>query len=67
MMKLMEALVMRRAWLRLAMQRFQVGGMNVSGHSRIWSNIKNSVQFRITLQKMRIVNLISTQSDDYLI
>ena len=35
MMKLMEALVIRRAWLRLARQRFQLAGVNPSGQSKI--------------------------------
>ena len=38
MMKFVEALRMRRAWLRLVRQRIQLFGVNRSGHRRILSS-----------------------------
>ena len=61
MMKLMEALIMRRAWLRLARQRFQLGGVKVSGQLRICSSMKNSAQLRITLGMWQMMKTTTIQ------
>ena len=60
-MKFIEALTMRRAWLTLARQRFQLGGVKVSGQFKIWSSMKNSAQFRITLGMWQIIKTTTIQ------
>ena len=60
-MKLMEALMMRRAWLTLARQRFQLGGVNVSGQERIVSSMNNSAQLRMILGTWQMMNTTTMQ------
>ena len=60
-MKLMEALMMSRAWLTLARQRFQLGGVKVSGQVRMVSSMNNSVQLRMILGTWQMMNTTTMQ------
>ena len=60
-MKLIEALMMRRAWLTLARQRFQLGGVKVSGQVRRVSSMNNSVQLRMILGTWQMMNTTTMQ------
>ena len=60
MITLMEALMISRAWFRLAKHRFQLGGVK-SGHSKMKSTKKNSVQLRTTLGMWQMRNTATMQ------
>ena len=60
-MKLMDALMISRAWFTLARHRFQLGGINPSGQLSISSTRKNSVQFKMTLGMWQMRNTATMQ------